>query len=594
MPTLITLVSFNVSDGANPDAGLISDTAGDLFGTTSGGFGTVFELAKTAGSYASTPTTLVRFNGTNGSNPGGLISDAAGDLFSTTTSGGKNNGGTVFEIANTSTGYASAPATLASFSTGTFPQGGLLADTAGNLFGTTENGGTHGDGAVFEIANTSTGYASTPATLTSFYGYNGANPWGVLMADAAGDLFGTTAGGGANSLGTVFELAKTSTGYASTPTTLTSFNGYNGSTPYAGLLADAAGNLVGTTYAGGANGDGTVFEIANTSTGYASTPTTIINFNYTNGANPTGSLIIDAAGDLFGTTTDGGTGTQGTVFEIANTSTGYVGTPTTLVNFDGTNGATPVPGLIADGTGDLFGTTRFGPDAGTVFEVTGTGFVVPCYVTGTRIATPQGEIPVDKLVVGDLVQARHAGRTAITWIGHRHIDCCRHPKPRDVWPVRLYPGAFGTGMPHRDLWLSPDHAVFIDGVLIPIKYLINGRTVVQEPRESVHYFHIELAQHDILSAEGLPCESFLDTGGRSSFENSGSLTVLHPEFGAWRWEAEGCAPLIITGPDLQAVRQRLASLALAALHEDRDGRRAASWRYKRKQKVTHILFGLGP
>ena len=210
---------------------------------------------------------------------------------------------------------------------------------------------------MFEIANTATGYATTPTTLVSFNGTDGQGPNGSLIADADGNLFGTTAAGGANGDGTVFEIANTASGYASTPTTLVSFNGSNGSTPLDSLLLDADGNLFGGTAGAGANGQGTVFEIANTATGYASTPTTLVNFDGSDGANPFGSLIIDANSNLFGTAHGGGANLDGTVFEIANTATGYASTPTTLVNFDGGDGANPFGSLIADAQGDLLGTT---------------------------------------------------------------------------------------------------------------------------------------------------------------------------------------------------------------------------------------------
>jgi uncharacterized repeat protein (TIGR03803 family) len=178
---------------------------------------------------------------------------------------------------------------------------GLIADANGDLFGTTEYGGLGGYGTVFEIAKTNTGYASAPVTLVNFNNGNGENPIGSLIADANGDLFGTTQGGGASGYGTVFEIAKTNTGYASAPTTLVSFNIGNGAYPQGSLIADANGDLFGTTGNGGSGGYGTVFEIAKTNTGYASAPTTLVSFNNENGASPAGSLITDANGDLFGT-----------------------------------------------------------------------------------------------------------------------------------------------------------------------------------------------------------------------------------------------------------------------------------------------------
>ena len=170
-------------------------------------------------------------------------------------------------------------------------------------------------------------------------------------------------------------IPKTASGYASTPITLLSFNGTNGSGPWASLTADGKGDLFGTTTAGGANGDGTVFEIPKTACGYG-TPITLLNFNGTNGSGPYGSLIIDAKGDLFGTTQFGGASGDGTVFEIPKTACGYASTPITLLSFNGTNGADPF-NLTADGNGDLFGTTTAGGanGDGTVFEITGSGFV---------------------------------------------------------------------------------------------------------------------------------------------------------------------------------------------------------------------------
>lgn len=404
MPTLTTLVSFNGSDGQAPQAGLTINSAGNLYGTTwlggpfaagsNLGWGTLFEIVGTGGSYANAPSTLVDFNFTNGANPqAGLVADAAGDLFGTTQYGGASGFGTVFEIARTGSSYANTATILASFNgtDGDAPLSGLIVDAAGDLFGTTEFGGASGDGTVFEITRVGGGYVSTPNTLASFTGSNGQWPRAGLISDAAGDLFGTTAYGGAYDIGaggtsgdgTVFEIAKTSSGYASAPTTLANFNATDGQTPQAGLMIDAAGDLFGTTEFGGTNDAGTVFEIPKTASGYAGTPTTLINFNFTDGEEPQSGLISDAAGNLFGTTAGGGASGLGTVFELARTGGGYAGAPTVLANFAGANGSYPVGNLIADSNGDIFGTTYFGGangysagsnGDGTVFEVSGAGF----------------------------------------------------------------------------------------------------------------------------------------------------------------------------------------------------------------------------
>ena len=188
---------------------------------------------------------------------------------------------------------------------GAYPKAGLIADAKGDLFGTTSVGGptvSGGLGTVFEIEKTAGGYASMPTILVSFDESSGFEPEGSLIADANGDLFGTTTIGAANNDGSVFEVAKTSTGYASTPTVLVNFNDADGGIARGGLIADANGDLFGTTAAGGAIGSGTVFEIKKTAAGYASTPTTLVSFNDADGKRPQASLIADASGDLFGTT----------------------------------------------------------------------------------------------------------------------------------------------------------------------------------------------------------------------------------------------------------------------------------------------------
>ena len=198
---------------------------------------------------------------------------------------------------------------------------------------------------------------------------------------------------------------------------------------------------------------------------------------------------------------------------------------------------------------------------------------VLCYAADTRITTVRGEVPVEQLAEGDLVLTHHGAAVPVQWIGHRHVNCRRHPKSEKVWPVRVATGAFGDNLPHRDLWLSPDHAVYVDDVLIPIKRLINGMSIAQVPTDQVTYYHVELPQHDLLLAEGMPAESYLDTGDRSRFANGGQAILLHPDFSARIWEAMGCAPLIVTGPRLVATRQRVN--ARAAVLQDAPIRRVA-------------------
>jgi hypothetical protein len=172
-------------------------------------------------------------------------------------------------------------------------------------------------------------------------------------------------------------------------------------------------------------------------------------------------------------------------------------------------------GDINPGTSQLFDiTSSFVYAAGPETDA-GFNLVVPCFGTGTHILTAAGEKPVEHLLPGDLVPVRtRRGLLPVRWVGQRRVDCRRHADPAMVWPVRVHADAFGRGRPARDLRLSPDHALCADGALIPIRHLINGVTILQEPVAEVTYWHVELAGHDILVVERLLAESYLDTGNR--------------------------------------------------------------------------------
>ena len=186
---------------------------------------------------------------------------------------------------------------------------------------------------------------------------------------------------------------------------------------------------------------------------------------------------------------------------------------------------------------------------------------VACFRAGTRIATPLGEVSVEHLRRGDQVISVLDGERVpapVKWIGWRAIDCRRFPTPGAVWPVRVHRGAFAAQSPSRDLWLSPNHAVFIKGVLIPIHRLINGETICQARMDRVVYYHLELDQHDVVLAEGLACKSYLDTGDRADFANGGAAIRLHPSFALLVGEAVRCARLMVVGPEVEQARARLA------------------------------------
>ncbi len=188
----------------------------------------------------------------------------------------------------------------------------------------------------------------------------------------------------------------------------------------------------------------------------------------------------------------------------------------------------------------------------------GTDIALACFAQGTRIGTPEGDVAVEALRVGQCVTAHFAGAAPVVWIGHRKIDCSRHPHPSQVWPIRVATGAFGPGLPERALLLSPDHAVFVHDVLVPVKYLVNGGSIAQVPVGEVTYWHVELARHDVVLAEGLPSKSYLDTGDRANFANGDGTVALFADFAPRVREALGCAPFVVTGATLEAVRRMVA------------------------------------
>jgi uncharacterized repeat protein (TIGR03803 family) len=326
--------------------------------------------------------------GGNGSFPSaGLIFDAAGNLYGTTAFAGAYGAGTVFEL--TPAGGGSWTETvLHNFNhngtDGAYPAAGLVFDASGNLYGTTSQGGTfdcgghpdYGCGTVFELSPTPGG-GWTEKVLHSFNdnGVDGYIPGAGLILDAAGNLYGTTEYGGAGDCvayptigcGTVFELTPAGGGQW-TETVLYSFanNGMDGTYPIAGLIFNAAGNLYGTTSEGGTYDVGTVFALTPTPAG-AWTETVLHSFDSScsqggcaDGYLPAAGLILDAAGDLYSTTFLGGANNLGTVFELMPTEGGGW-TEALLYDFcsqtDCMDGAEPEAGLIFDASGNLYGTT---------------------------------------------------------------------------------------------------------------------------------------------------------------------------------------------------------------------------------------------
>jgi uncharacterized repeat protein (TIGR03803 family) len=342
------IYSFNNAEGgAYPDYGSITLAPdGSLFGAAStgglGAGGVIFNLKSqppcSNGECRWTNSIVHPFGGgSDGIDPtSSVVFDAAGNFYGTTFHGGSSGNGTVYNgVRSGETWTVSVIYNFAGDSDGGNPVAGLILDSAGNLYGTTYDGGANDSGTVFELVQSGSGW--TKNTLYDFHDQeDGRNPAGGLVMDRAGDLFGTTVFGGANSGGTVFELTH-SGGWSLT--TLYSFAGIAG--PYNDLVVDAAGNLYGTTYRDGANQAGSVFKLSlspgNSSNGTLvngtpsngtvsngslsngnSTFTSLHDFTGSNdGGMPTGKLSVDASGDLYGTTTSGGSHNQGVLFWIA-------------------------------------------------------------------------------------------------------------------------------------------------------------------------------------------------------------------------------------------------------------------------------------
>ena len=276
------------------------------------------------------------------------------------------------------------------------------------------------------------------------------------------------------------------------------------------------------------------------------------------GTASTGKLTLANPGSVAGVITGFGAGETIALAGITDVTGVSLSATGNVLSVYRSGGATPALTLNFDPTQSF--SKPFTPSTnGTATDITRA-----CFASGTRIRTVRGSVAVERLRVGLRVRTHRGSLEEIVWIGRRAVDCRRHPDPAAVQPVRIRAGAFGPGLPARDLRLSPDHAVFVDGVLIPVRCLVDGVAIVREDVALVVYYHIELRTHDVILAEGLPVESYLDTGNRANF--AGTVVRLFPDFvaGMAAWEAAACAPLVVTGPLVDAARAALAARSASA------------------------------
>ena len=403
------------ADGGNPYAGVIRDSAGNLYGTTSAGgtagWGVVYKLDS-----AGHETTLYTFaGGADGGQPqAGVIRDSAGNLYGATVNGGPANAGVVYKL--DTAGQKTALYSFTGGADGRDPSAGVIRDSAGNLYGTTSAGGAAkaggNAGVVFRVDT-----AGNETVLYSFTGgADGGSPYGGVIRDSAGNLYGTT-----NWYGTAYEGVVYKLDTSGNETVLYGFPGAaDGNTPHAGVIRDSSGNLYGTTLYGGTTGTGVVYKLD--ATGHETVLHTFT--GGADGSNPdAGGVILDSTGNLYGTAGGGGTTGAGVVYKVDAT-----GQETVLYSFTGgTDGGGPDTDLIRDSSGNLYGTTRYGGTAGNgvvyKLDVTGHERVLYSFTGGTDGGEPLAGVIRDS--AGNLYGTTHGGGTAGAGVVYK-LDTAGH------------------------------------------------------------------------------------------------------------------------------------------------------------------------
>ena len=372
---------FTGSDGETPAAGVIIDQSDHLYGTTFGLFGTVFGMREVNSYWVFSPLLTMRVDGAKGYRPQArVIKGPDGNLYGTSWEGGGScSCGVVFKLQPPPIAPADALApwtetVLYEFTgpDGSFPgYGDLVFDKAGNIYGTTTQGGAYGQGVVFELTPSNGGW--TESVIYSFSGYaDGSQPYGGVIFDSSGNLYGTTSAGGQYFKGTVFELTPSNGGWSET--VLHSFQTSEGTFPVGGLIFDPSGDLIGTTESGGIDGyDGSVFELSPSNGGWTFSVLHLFDHSAGEGVDPLAGVTRDSSGNLYGTALGGGYYNDGTVFRLVY-SNGYW-TYQTLYSF-GNDGNSPFGGVTFDSKGNMYGTAIAGGKGacnggcGVVWEIT--------------------------------------------------------------------------------------------------------------------------------------------------------------------------------------------------------------------------------
>jgi uncharacterized repeat protein (TIGR03803 family) len=382
-------VIYNFSgghDGSTPFTGLAIDAGGTLYGTTfaggASGYGTIFSLAGSGSGWTLNP--LYQFaGGSDGAGPvARLVKGPDGALYGSTSAGGGGactnpNGyrgcGTVYELRPPAHAPKSAISSWGSSiiyrfsgSDGAYPQGDLTFDAAGNIYGTAINGGSSGWGSIYSLTNSGGGWSGHVLYQVTGHG-DGQYPWGGVALDQSGNLYGVLSQGGTNGYGAVYKLTHSGSGWAESTVHAFTFRGNDGAAPQGGLMFDQAGNLYGTTVHN-ATGGGTVFALTPSGSSFVYD----FMYSFTDGIDlgPYDKLVMDASGNVYGTTFADGRYGFGSVFKLTHGLGGW--TYTSLHDFTGgSDGSNPMCSLVFDADGNLYGTASGGGSGhkGVVFQI---------------------------------------------------------------------------------------------------------------------------------------------------------------------------------------------------------------------------------
>jgi len=484
-----------------------------------------------------------------GQNPSSLDSGSANIFTSVKNTAAGSENITLASPGTVQDTPATAPASfvLSTLTDAVFSDGTVLSGTW-----TTEYDAS---GAIVGITNaqfTATGPGGT-TTFTNGYVLSYANP---TSSGAYQITFPTVSGGSYDSLYVDWVGENPS-----------SLDGGAGSNIYSSIKNTAVGTTPVTLTSSGSITDQAVTLVTSSISGAVFQDGTVLSGSWTAEYDSSGAIIAITNAHFTATGSGGTTSfTNGYVLSYANPAsngnyqitfpTQSGGSYTSLyVDWDGM-----YPTQLDAGSNNIFTSIKNSTTGDDAIHLASGGTPydgAACFVAGTMIATPSGETPVEALSVGDLVLLADGTSQPVVWIGMRALEPRRHPRPETVQPVRIRAGALADGVPVRDLFVSPDHALLLDGMLVPAKVLVNGSTIAACDVESVRYFHVELETHAALLADGAPAESYLETGNRDAFQGGSGATILHPDLAQIVREVAGFAPFVETGAALEALRARL-------------------------------------